>query len=345
MKYLSRPLIDWAIHEIETKYPEDISILVGHKGWRIPEDGEEVAFNFFIPATDKGYSLAQTFIINEIGYDLFPMSWERVEGLAEVNESLTTCLADGIILYARNEKDKARFIQLQQILKDHLADQSFTFNKALEKINNAMELYKTMAFEESLCHVRKGAGFISQYLVEAIATSNGTYMKNGPQDIISTLKDFKQVPVHFIGLYEQLIKAEQVEVIKTLSYELIKMTRDFFSSKDTRVIKEEECEFQDLAAWYEEGRYTFRRIGYYCEQNDPFNSFSWGYHFQREFDCIQKDFGLKEMDLLGVFNPNDLSIFKERLDEIEAYIVSEIKAHGVKIRIYDTLEAFLNHMN
>lgn len=51
------------------------------------------------------------------------------------------------------------------------------------------------------------------------------------------------------------------------------------------------------------------------------------------------------MDLLGVFNPNDLSIFKERLDEIEAYIVSEIKAHGVKIRIYDTLEAFLNHMN
>lgn len=147
-----------AIHEIRTKYPEDVCLLIGHTRWNIAPDGDEVAFNFFIPETERGYRLAETFIIDDIGYDLFPMSWDRVDGLANLNEHLTTCLADGVILYARSEADRNRFVDMQNKLKENLANPLFTYNKGLEKISTAMELYKGMLFEESLCQVRKASG-------------------------------------------------------------------------------------------------------------------------------------------------------------------------------------------
>lgn len=118
MKSISKELIDWAIHEIQAKYPEDVCLLIGHTHWNIAPDGDDVAFNFLIPETERGYKLAETFIIDEIGYDLFPMSWERVGGLAKINEHLTTCLADGIVLYARSEADRNRFVDMQNKLKE-----------------------------------------------------------------------------------------------------------------------------------------------------------------------------------------------------------------------------------
>ena len=42
---------------------------------------------YFIPGSDRAYQLARTFIIEDIGYDLFPMKWERIEGLATLKES------------------------------------------------------------------------------------------------------------------------------------------------------------------------------------------------------------------------------------------------------------------
>lgn len=43
---------------------------------------------------------SSTFIIDNMGYDIFPVSWKRVEGLVALNEGITSCLADSDILYA-----------------------------------------------------------------------------------------------------------------------------------------------------------------------------------------------------------------------------------------------------
>ena len=59
MTKISKELIEWAIHKIETEYSEDVSLLIGHSHWNIEPDGNEVAFNFFIPATKAGYKLAK----------------------------------------------------------------------------------------------------------------------------------------------------------------------------------------------------------------------------------------------------------------------------------------------
>ncbi|MBU3153668.1 hypothetical protein LL037_17875 [Clostridium estertheticum] len=342
MKYISKELNAWAIEKIEKEFPDDVALLIGHEHWKIAPDGDEIAFNFYIPSTDRGYNLSQTFIIDDIGYDLFPMSWERVEGIANLNESLTTCLADGVILYARSEEEKERFVKLQKQVQSNLSDEEFTYRKGLEKINIVMELFQNMLFEKSLSGIRKASGYVAAYLSEAIAAVNETYFKGGPDNQIACLSGLPEVPSGFIGLYESTATAKTIEESKDICYKMLDTTRDFFSvrkpDKETEV---KDYNFQDLADWYQECIYWFRRIYYYLEINDATKCFVWGCILQSEIDCVTKDFGLKKMELMNVFDPADLSVFGKCVEEIEQYIVSEIRKHDVKIREFKNLDEFL----
>ena len=169
MKNIDKDLIDWAIKKIENEYKDDVSLLLGRKGaCKVPSDGEEMAFDFFIPATDRGYGLARTFIIDDMGYDLFPMSWERIEGLAALNEGIIFCLADSEILYARNEADRERFEILRKTLYNNLKNKEYAYKKSLEKINFARAwLEKALAIKtegkkknkpQSLCFNNRSEG-------------------------------------------------------------------------------------------------------------------------------------------------------------------------------------------
>jgi hypothetical protein len=56
---------------------------------------------------------------------------------------------------------------------------------------------------------------------------------------------------------------------------------------------------------------------------------------------VEEQFGFGEMDLLGVFDAEDLAPLAKRAEEIEKLIIAAIEEHGVKIRQYDTLDDFL----
>ncbi|GKX67502.1 hypothetical protein [Inconstantimicrobium mannanitabidum] len=343
MENIDKELIQWVINKIETEYNGEISLLLGRKGaCKIPTDGDDMAFDFFIPACDHGYSLARTFIIDNMGYDLFPMSWERVEGLAALNENITFCLAESEILYARNETDRERFELLKRTLFNNLKNKDFIYKKSLEKISCAMDIYKTMMFETSMCSIRKAAGGITKYLYEALAIINGTYTKRdyGCSQVNEAIKELPNIPAGFLENYERILRAKDVESILKLVHDLMNDTREFFKQFVPQNMTNN-CNYDELAGWYEESRYTFRRIEYGCKNNLYIESFSLGCYLQIEFDILSEEMGLDKMDLLGVYDADDLSSFRKRANEIEDYIVNQIKQHGVTLRKYDNLEEFL----
>ncbi|MDV4150897.1 hypothetical protein R0131_08620 [Clostridium sp. AL.422] len=343
MKKIDKELIEWAINKIETEFNGEISLLLGRKGaCKVPEDGDDMAFDFFIPACDRGYSLARAFIIDDMGYDLFPMSWERVEGLSMLNEGIVFCLADSEILYARNDTDRERFELLRKTMFNNLKNKEFIYMKSLEKINSAMNIYKTMVFEKSLGNVRKAAGGIIEYLSHALAIINGTYLKMdyGYSQILEQIKSLQMIPATFLRRYEEILSAKDIETIFKAVHNVIGETREFFEQfTPERNLKS--YNYEELAAWYEEGRYTFRRIAYACKNNKFFECFHLGCYLQVEFDILTEEAGLDKMDLLGSYDINNLSAFEKRADEIDKYIVSEIKKNGAILRKYDNLKEFL----
>lgn len=342
MAYYVQELNEWAINKIITECPNDIDILVGHAQWNVPEDGNEIRFNYFIPCNEKGFTIAKEFIIENIGYDFWAMPWERLEHIATLAEPLTTILVDGVILWARNEEAIKQFEKLQEAAKDSLKNDEYRYNVGLKKIDEAMNLYKVMMFDDNLSHARKAGSCIADILSQAIACINGTYFKRGPENQDVILDTLEKVPEVYTNLYRSIVYGKTVEEYRSIAHRMIYVVREMFAKlKPTLIVNNKEINYHDLAAWYEEGTYWFRRLYSYTNSRDSAKTLHWGYCLQAELDYATDEYGLKKMDLLGLFDPDNLMVINKQGHEIEDYIVRVIEEHNIRINRFDSLEDFL----
>jgi hypothetical protein len=342
MKPTQKELTEWAITQIQKKYKDDVALLIAISGHSLEDDCHGECFDYFVPANENGNKLAQTFILDGVGHDLYPRSWQRIENMADFNDDFTYGLANAKILYSRCDEDKQKFFAMQERLKANLQNKDFMLKKALDKLDAAMDIYRTMMFEEMLYKVRMAAGFIARYLSIAIACINGTYFKQRLELETMELAQMKEVPENFIQYYEAIVKAKSVEELKNFSYEIIRTARTFIAAH--KVAPKEKAntpDYENLADWYEEGSLTWRRIYHHCDSLNFQRAFSDAISLQYELNIIKEEFGLSEMDLLGSFDTENLSFFKQRARDLEQYIISEIENHGVVLNKYDTLEQFL----
>jgi len=102
-------LTDWVIRKIEKEYKDDVALLLAVHGHNVNEDQHGVCFDYYVPATERGNELAETFIIDGIGHDLYPRSWERLENSVSLND-MPIAIDTAEILYARSKEDEERFI-------------------------------------------------------------------------------------------------------------------------------------------------------------------------------------------------------------------------------------------
>jgi hypothetical protein len=342
MKTTNERLLDWAIDKIKKEYKDDVALLIGNGALKMKQDTEGVCFDYFVPLNEKGNNLAKTFIIDGIGYDLYPRSWKRIENMANLDDYNPTCLGNYQILYYRNEEDKNQFLAMQKKLQENLENVEFMFKKSLGKLNVAMEIYQTMMFEDNIGKVRMAAGFIADFLSVAVAFVNQTYFKYSQVEQVKELSEMKEIPENFIQYYKAIINATSVDELKHLCHVMILSTRKFMiknnPKKDDNIYN---TNFHNLADWFQELCYTWRRVYYYCDQRDTEKVFVWGCYLQEELNTVKEEFGLKEMDLLSQFDTKDLSIFRQCAEELEKYIIDEINKHGVELDIYNTVEDFL----
>nr|HPL90133.1 hypothetical protein [Caldisericia bacterium] len=159
---------------------------------------------------------------------------------------------------------------------------------------------------------------------------------------ISDLSAMKSIPKDFIGTYEAIVNADSVDELKKLCHKMIYNTRKFLNAKKPCTKNRNyNKNFKDLANWYQELSYTWRRIYYWCDQNGKVKSFMWGCFLQSELDIVKEEFGLDEMDLLGKFSSKDLTVFHNHTEQLEKYIVGKIEEQGVILDKYDSVEDFI----
>lgn len=344
MKNIDKELVEWAIDKIKKEYKEDVALLIGQVGGgKIPTDEQNMVFDFFVPATDRGFQLARTFIIEDMGYDLYPISWERLEGISNIEEPrMMFAFAKGEVLYAKTEAEKERFESLKAKMLENLQNPYIHIPKSLEFLETAQEIFQTMLFEKNLCKIRKAAGGVCSYLMNAIAMVNGTYLESGYMNLTNDLHGMKEYPKRFEEIFQEMLAANHIEPICKNAYQLIGVTRDFLMEKIPKLeIHNQEVNYEDLAMWYQEARYTFRKIEYFTSIGSGEDSYLLGCYLQIEFDAIAEDFMLEEMDLMSFFNQEDLTLFAQKARDIEQYLKQVLKEHHVKLNCYSSLEEFL----
>lgn len=369
-------LTNWVISKIEKEYKDDVALLVAVQGHSVNQDGHGECFDYFIPATERGYDLARTFIIDGIGHDLYPRTWEQMERTAGLEDFPTFCLANAHVLYARTPEDEEHFLSLQKQLFQNMKDGEFTYGKALEKLDEAMDIYRTLMFEQKFYLARMAARHIQYYLTQAVAFVNGTFadfavyterqVVNDIWEIDKSVEnqkyycpgkyycsELKELPENFFVYGNQILKAESIDELRQLTYLQIQANRKFLRNhkpEKSQSFKDngsensggsEQINYQALADWYQELSLTWKRLRYFCDRNMAEEAFEDAGYLQSELIIVAKEFQLEEMDLLGAFVSEQLEKLKIRSMELENQIRLIIEEHGIRIDEYESVDDFL----
>lgn len=335
-------IIEWVINKIKSDYKEDVSLLVIYGSYinGTANHLSDVDF-YFIPKTERAYELCKTFIIEGIGFDLFPMSWERVEGLAEFKECLTPLLANVKIGYSNSEADVRRFNELQNKLKENLTNNGFMLKKAINNVEKSMINYTRMLIQEDICVIRTLAGQVLMSLSDSVAYANQTYFSKGLKTQLEDLNNLKKIPSNYLSLYESIIRARSSKEIKEYCYDIIKETEEFLNNENKNHISEKDVNYEELVAIYEESVSTWNKIIICCDSGNYQLAYISGVNLQSTLDWITLEYGLHTYDLMSSYDAKNLQLFKSRAIEIQKDFVELIKQSSVKIREYSTVEDFI----
>lgn len=343
-------LVRWIEDKVKTKYSDDISMVLIYGSY---VNGTANALSdvdcYYIPKTDRGYEMAVDFIIGGVGYDIFPMTWDRVENIAALKEVLLPCVGDVQILYYNSDEDLERFRQLKIKMQNNLKDTDYIRTIIEEKFFFACSLYSEMTVHTDTASVRKYAGYIIMTLADIVALYNHDYFHFGLKKQLDDLQTkFHDMPEGFTDGYIQVIQASDNDSCKGHCFDLLKITADHIGLdmeiKETELkkpVKENpHPDFQWLAGLYEEISSTFNKIYVCCENGNYALAFLSAVCLQNELDDAM-ECGGKKYNLLDSYSHTELSRLADRTKEIETDYVQRVLEGGGRIKRFDSFEEFL----
>lgn len=342
-------VLDWVVNKVRADYPDDVCLLAVYGSYVNRTDGpmSDVDF-YYIPATVRADALCRTFIVEGVGYDLFPMSWERVEGLATLNEPLLPLLGDSEIAYCRSDDDRQRFEALRDALRRNLADAAFMHRKAVDTLSRAASEWRRLMAKDTPRDCRLGAGRVLLRLADAVAYENQTYYRQGLKKQFRDLQAMPRLPEGFIDGYLAVIGARTSGQIREACATLVSATGKWLDCAITAANLPEEpvvavpppeaVDFAELAEGYGELISTFNKVYAACDSGDAVTAFISAVCLQ---DVLCDVFSGIDLDALGAYDAGDLRRYADHVRGVEAQLVAYIEG-GAPITRYATVDEFVS---
>lgn len=347
---LNKKIVDWIVKRAEHNYADDISLILLYGSFiNGTANSRSDVDCYFIPKTERGYQFAIDFIIDGIGYDIFPMSWERVKNIVNLKEVIVPCVGDVEILFYNSKEDLDKFQRLQKQLKKNLENKEYTQSIAQERFKNACDVYAQMGNCNGLADVRACAGNILMTIADAVAVYNQDYFHFGLKKQYEDLQKFKNVPENFIELYLSIIQAEKVEEIKSHCRLILKSLSEYMGwefiqrnidCEEDINRKEKTLDYKFLAEIYEEISSTFNKIYICSEKENYILAFLSAVCLQNEFNELSQEQGIPHYDILSSYHYDNLSVLEKNVQEIEKDFIRLITDGGGTIKVFSNYEDF-----
>jgi hypothetical protein len=333
------------IEKIKKDYANDIAVVV-MMGSHLYEDTHSRSDLdlYFIPKTERGYELGFVFIIDGIGFDFWPISWERMERISRHEERIGAILTEGRILYVGSNDDLNRFNQLKEQAKD-TSNQALFIKKALDKINTVDDHYYQLMTAQNLSQARTQAIKIIYTVTEALSLLNQETIKRGRAKLKGEILKMKLIPNRFEDLYDTVFKVSDLKEIQKAYQYLIIETKALIKSHD-RVIKRP---FREEAyGFYEELINSYNKIFHACEINDPYTALFAGVEIYLELEGVlgHTDVSFDHLpDLLKAYDPKNLSSYQKVAKEHQLAMEKTFTSHGVEFKTFKDFDDLANYLN
>ncbi|GEM44641.1 nucleotidyltransferase domain-containing protein [Deinococcus cellulosilyticus] len=241
---------------------------------------------FFIPATEKGYRQSFQFVVEDIAFDFWPISWERADKMARFEEGFTTLIADSVVIHVRSEHDHQRFLKLrEQIAERQQPDSGHPFEAlARQHIKQVFEpLYqlRQQAEKENLAGCVDAAAQILSVVLQTLALLNRTYFRRGWGKNLDQVRAFVQKPGDLEVQITRIMEATQPQEVQEHCEGLVQDTLDLLIR--AHPAKQKGCpDPSRVTGWFEEACGVLDKLLTACEMGDHQTLFFYLAHIQQE---------------------------------------------------------------
>ena len=333
-------VLDLILDKIRRDYQDDIAIFVIMGSHLYHETHPKSDLDmYYIPKTNKGYELASVFIMEGIGFDLWPISWERIERIAKHEERLGSIVSEGQIVYYGCEEDLMKFKALQ----DKATDKSQTGHFIYRSKSQMRSVYQELYFLDQasmLSKARYHAVQIIYGLTYALALLNQSPIKRGRGKLLSEIQAMARIPNDFEKDYRNIFQTEKMDDLKRSVHHLVYSTQHLVDQVWYDLIQDSFT--NEAQGFYEELINNYNKIERAYHINDPYTAFYAAAEIDHEIDDIiaHRGVSLDELpDLLEAYDANNLSHIYERSKEHQKKLVDILLNHGIKINYVTDLEA------
>ena len=323
-KHINDNIVKWIVNKVSTEYVVDVSLVLIYGSYvNGTANSKSDVDCYYIPKTERGYDLAISFIIDGVGYDIYPIPWERIEKIADLLDNMSPLVGDAEIIYSSSPEDVERFKE------------------------EAGRLCAMLNHNRSESEIRKIAGFVIMILADAVAVYKHEYYHFGLKKQFEDLRDnIPNVPQRIVDGYRSVVEAVDIgDVIKyamklfedVCAYLNVVVALPEVSGQRSQAVNKVDA--SSLAMLYEEISSTFNKIYVCCEAGNYILAFLSAVCLQRDLDDA-KEAGCHDYDLLSGFNYKELNKLSETAREVEDDLVRMITDNGGCIRKYDSFERF-----
>lgn len=350
---INEQIIDYILKQIRSNYLDDIDLLVCY-GSQVTGNATELSDVdlFYIPRT-KNQSLSRTFILNGIGYDIFPLSWETIEAIASFKNELSPLLGDSKILHCYSPIEENRFKQLFNQMNDHLASSDYMQAAAIRPMTEAVQLNNIVQQESTLNNVREHAAHLLISLSTAVGYMNQAYFHKGLKEHYQELEAFQKLPLDFTELYRKTAAANTAAELRASCQNLVERTATFIGYDQIDQVPSQELisatepaqeNYHQAARWYEECSSTFNKI-YHCgKTGNSLLAFLTAANLQAS---LKQDLQLKleTTDLLSSYAIDNLDALLKQTQKIQQDCKKRILNGNGSIREFQTIEELYNYFD
>ena len=335
MKTTQDRVVDWIRGRAEREFAQDVALVLLY-GSYVNQTSHRLSDVdcYFIPATDRGYAMAKTFIVDGVGYDVFPMGWDRVGRIADLQEPLSPLVGDARILYARSPSDVARFEMLKERMLARLADRAYRHGIAIDRLRRAAERLDDASASLDLHTARKHAGACLLHLADAIVLDGGTYFHRGLKRHFEDLAALPDLPAGFLENYDAAVRAKNTLDLDIFLQSALNATARFLGAPVPKVrpISQEQHvpaipDPDELVSFYEELLSSINKIRVNAEQGEWRMAFVNGCNLAREIDGVCREFGFPPLPFLDAYDAADLTALRDRVDKVDKELAGRIETY------------------
>lgn len=299
---------------------------------------------FYIPRTDN-HELSETFILNGVGYDIFPLSWDILQDIADFHNHLSPLLGDSIILFSHSDKERQRYEELKERMERNMNDEDLMKNRAIKRLKKAALYNSQIQQATDLSLARELAVKHLNTLTTCIAYQNQTYFHKGLKEQYQELQMFTRLPEDFLALYQEVPQAQNLSALQSATGKLFSTASafcyqptDFYIKPDSpKEMSAATPDYHQAATWYEEVCSSFNKI-YACELSGNFIlAFLTAGSLQ---SSLKEDLSISiaTKELLSVFDWKNLAPLCQRAREIERDITISFITAGITLHRYKTID-------